>query len=263
MNKRNFLSFGIVLGFVLLLVGCVGEVQVAQKNPLNFTFESKNPAGPKSNKKILLLDSEIELKLSSNGRILNSQATEFDRYKKQFKANFRTTIEKMFQQQGYQIIDVDGVEYNDIPFNERKEGYMAVLIKGDINVDEMLSQAKRSDNPFDSTSKTISGNYGISGNVKIRFLEPLSGQVMDSLNINLAKFNIKVPFSISQEANAGTFLFGNAARPDLKDNSADSTRKALNLLWAKLFDKIDNKIIYQTINSYEKDIKEIKHNKRF
>lgn len=256
-------KLGIVLGFLVVLAGCFGEVQVAQKNPLNFTFESKNPPGAKSNKKILLLEPEVGLKLSSNGRILDNQAREFNNYSKQFKSSFRQTIEKLFQQQGYQIVDVDGIEHDDIPFNERKEGYIAVLIKGDINVDEVLTGAKGSSNPFDSTSKTVNGSYGVSGNVKIKFLEPLSGQVMDSLNINLAKFNIKVPFNISQEANAGTFLFGNMASPDVKDNTSDSTRKALNEAWAKLFDKIDNKIVSQTINSYEKDIKEIKSNKRF
>lgn len=262
MNKI-ILNLGIVLGFVFILAGCVGEVQVAQKNPLNFTFESKNPPGPKSNKKILLLDSEVELKLSSNGRILTNQANEFGKYSEQFKSNFRQTIEKLFQKQGYQVIDIDGVEHNDIPFNERKQGYIAVVIKGNIEVDESLTGAKGSDNPFDSSSRTLNGSYSVSGNVKIRFLEPLSGQVMDSLNINISKFNIKEPFTISREANAGTFLFGNMASPDVKDNSYDSTRKALNQTWAKLFDKIDNKIIYQTINSYEKDIKKIKNNKRF
>ncbi|PAF52176.1 HpaA family protein [Helicobacter sp. 13S00477-4] len=87
---------------------------------------------------------------------------------------------------------------------------------------------------------------------------------MDTLNIDINRFNIKASFKVSSEGNAGTFLLPKGwAEPDMKDNSLDSMRKVLNELWVKILDKIDNKIVYQTLNGYEKDIKEIKSNKRF
>ncbi|PAF47558.1 hypothetical protein BKH46_03795 [Helicobacter sp. 12S02634-8] len=246
-------SLAIVVGLLMFLAGCIAPVQ-DHITPLNFTYQTKNQQGPKSDKVILLLDPSINF---------NSEVKET--YGDQFKQNLKQDIEKMFIGQGYKVISIDGFEGDDIPFGNRKDGYLVVRVVGNVNIEKKITKArqKTQSNIFADNS-SIEGTLYALGKIKISFLEPLSSETIDTVNVDIAQMKLQEPFKVEAKSSAGILgdLMG-GVETSIEGNYDNNIRIMLNTIFRKTMDKLDNKIVYQSINQYQKDIQDIKTRKRF
>lgn len=256
----------------MVFSGCVATIENVANVPIDFKYNTKNEPGPKSNKMILLLSPDIvfaktKQSVSPFGMSAEEQkqGSLAEEYGTQFIENLQNDVEAFFTQQGYKVVSIDGNDTNDISFAQKKDGYLIVQISGRLDVGVTVTKSDSDSdqgNPLSKGVRTTKGFYSPNGNIAVRFLEPLTGTIIESFKIDVTRFKINEPYTLVRRVNTGGLL-GGYMSPDDKSDFIGPLTKTFNQIYKGIVEKIDNKINYHTIDLYEKDIAEIKKNKRY
>ncbi|MFC3847693.1 HpaA family protein [Helicobacter baculiformis] len=246
--KRQLVS----VGLCVVLAGCGPQIIVTNEVPLRLAYQTSAHQAPATNKEIILLKPTLQYS--------DNIAKE---YELKFKQQLTFKIQDLLKNQGYKVALVDMSDKSDLSFAQRRDGYLALEISGEIVLrpdPKTTEQKKSSPGLIFSTGMDVTkGTLLAMGYLKIVFVEPLSGESIDSFMVDLSEIDVKEPFVKSSKSEHTGGLFSSMYKG--KDNSNDAVKKALNTIFKALMQRIDSKITQERIKTYSKDITELKARK--
>ncbi|WP_104750227.1 HpaA family protein [Helicobacter cynogastricus] len=248
--KRHLVSAGLVL----LLAGCGPNIVVTDQVPLRLAYHTSAHQAPITNKEVILLKPVLQYS--------DNIARE---YELKFREQIVLKIQEILRNQGYKVTLVDVSDKNDLPFAQKRDGYLALETSGEIVLrpDPKTTEQKKSSPGliFSSGMDVIKGTLVAMGYIKVVFVEPLSGESVDSFMIDLSEINVKEPFIKSSKSEHTGGLLSSLYKG--KDNSNDAVKKALNTIFESVMQKMDQSITQARLKTYAKDIAELKARKPY
>ncbi|WQS94122.1 HpaA family protein [Helicobacter pylori] len=243
--KKCLLSASVVA----LLVGCSPNIVETNNVALKLNYQPANAKAKILDEKILLLKPAFQYS--------DNVAKE---YENKFKTQTTLKIEEILQNQGYKVISVDSSDKDDLSFAQKKEGYLAVLLSGEIVLrpDPKRTIQKKSEPGllFSTGLDKMDGILISAGFVKLTIMEPISGETLDSFTIDLSELDIQEKFlRTTHSSHTGGLA---SAMVKGTDNSNDAIKSALNKMFGDIMQKIDSKLTQANLESYQKDAKELK-----
>ncbi len=157
--------------------------------------------------------------------------------------------------EGYTIklVSQDGANIRD-----RMDGYLLVKLRGKYTITEKNKDSYKNNSGY----KIETGKFVLGGNLSLGMYEPVTNELIDSIDIDLASFNIEDSFSKATKVGSGDLLFG------MFDSNAEDDYNAkiisiINLSYPKITREIDFKISKQEFDTYKSHIETLKAKKSF
>lgn len=184
-----------------------------------------------------------------------------------FHMNYLDRVKKSFENSFQEIVTKKGFNFtgpfstfDDMTYNEKKEGYLALVPILDISIDKKNTNISSS--PI-THIYTESGVIQIGGEFKIDFIEPLTKEKIMSRRINLSDFGIEVAYK--KEIKQPSGLIGNviAAQQEIEDSTDKALTDALNIFYKKSLEKVVKYLSTDEIVSYKEQINNLKNLKKF
>ncbi len=243
--KKCLLSASVVA----LLVGCSPNIIETNNVALKLNYQPTNAKAKILDEKILLLKPAFQYS--------DNIAKE---YENKFKNQTALKVEQILQNQGYKVISVDSSDKDDLSFSQKKEGYLAIAMNGEIVLrpDPKRTIQKKSEPGllFSTGLDKMDGILISAGFVKLTIMEPISGESLDSFTMDLSELDIQEKF-LKTTHSSHTGGLASAMVKGL-DNSNDAIKSALNKMFGDIMQKIDSKLTQKNLESYQKDAKELK-----
>ncbi|GAA8065205.1 flagellar sheath lipoprotein HpaA [Helicobacter pylori] len=237
---------------VALLVGCSPHIIETNEVSLKLNYHPASEKVQALDEKILLLKPAFQYS--------DNIAKE---YENKFKNQTALKVEQILQNQGYKVINVDSSDKDDFSFAQKKEGYLAIVMNGEIVLrpDPKRTIQKKSEPGllFSTGLDKMEGVLIPAGFIKVTILEPMSGESLDSFTIDLSELDIQEKFLKTTHSSHSGGLVSTMVKGT--DNSNDAIKSALNKIFANIMQEIDKKLTQKNLESYQKDAKELKNKK--
>ncbi|AFI06129.1 HpaA family protein [Helicobacter cetorum] len=237
---------------VALLVGCNPKIIEANKVALNLSYQPSSHNAQALNKKILLLKPAFQYS--------DNIAKE---YENKFKDQVALKVEEILKNQGYKVVSLDSSEKDDLSFSQKKEGYLALAMSGEIVLrpDPKKTTQKKSEPGllFSTGLDKMEGILVSAGFIKILLIEPMSGEVLDSFMLDLSELDIHEKFIRTTHSSHSGGLAGAMVKGF--DNSNDAIKNALNKVFVDIMGQVDKKLTQNNLEAYQKDAQELKNKK--
>jgi hypothetical protein len=263
----------LALSFVLSACSAIPVNKETGSVNTNFDF---GPQAPSVNKKIAIvkdLGSFTDLGKSSLGNInpllaeyfrrqLNEQSNTSSKYVAEIKKAFSTGVETLITKKGFTYSGPYD-SFDEITYGDKKNSYLALIPNFDVKV--ATSEVEHRN--FSSYSEE-KGTIKVDGDFTIKFIEPLTGQVMAQKRIDLSKLNISESYIVQKETQNKDGLIGLAINATNKptilvDNFDKAYAQAMSNFYQGAMLKLNKYISTEEIMSFESDIRELKSNKRY
>ncbi|WP_163499629.1 HpaA family protein [Helicobacter suis] len=251
-NKRRIVQLKtwlIGMAIITLFAGCGPNIITTNNVPLRLAYQSKSPQARATNQEIILLKPTL--------RYSDNIAKE---YANQFKKQIMLKIQAILNNRGYKTSILDVSDKDDLSFAQKKESYLGLELSGEVVLrpdPQNTEEKKSSPGLIFSTGMDVTKGVLLSmGNIKVVFIEPSSGEVIDSFMINLSELDIRQPFIRSSRSEHTGGLLGSLYKG--KDDSNDAVKTSLNKIFAEVMQEIDTKITREKIRSYARDIADLK-----
>ncbi|WP_104695702.1 HpaA family protein [Helicobacter salomonis] len=248
MWKRRLLGAGLCV----VLAGCGPEITITNEVPLRLTYQTSAHQAPMTHEQIILLKPVLQYS--------DNVAKE---YENQFRQQLALKIQDLLKNQGYKVNPLDVSDKSDLTFAQKRDNYLALEISGEIVLrpDPKTTEQKKSSPGliFSTGMDVMKGTLLAMGYVKVVFVEPVSGESVDSFMIDLSEIDVKEPFVKSSRSEHTGGLLSSMYKG--KDNSNDAVKKALNTIFQAVMRHLDSKLTQERIKSYTNDIAELKARK--
>ncbi|WP_104747865.1 HpaA family protein [Helicobacter cetorum] len=252
-NMKSLLGQCIFGASVLaLLVGCSPHIVETNNVALNLAYQTNTHSAKALEKKILLLKPSLQYS--------DNIAKE---YENKFKNQVTLKTEDILKNQGYKVVSIEGSEKSDLSFAQKKEGYLAIAMSGEIVLrpDPKKTTQKKSEPGllFSTGLDKMEGILVSAGFIKVVLIEPMSGEALDSFMIDLSELDIQEKFIRNTHSSHSGGLVSTMVKG--LDNSNDAIKNALNKIFKDIMEKIDRKLTQSNLEAYQKDAQELKNKK--
>ncbi|CCB79695.1 HpaA family protein [Helicobacter bizzozeronii] len=251
MQKKSWL-LGVVAGAIL--VGCGPSITVTNNVPLNLAYKTGVMAAPKTNQTIILLKPALQYS--------DNIAKE---YSNKFRDELTLKVQSLLENQGYKVAISDVSDKNDLSFAQKKDSYLVLEMNGEVVLrpdPKTTEQKKSSPGLIFSTGMDVTKGTLLSmGYIKVVFVEPTSGEAIDSFMVDLSELYIKEPFIRSSRSEHTGGLLSSLYKG--KDDSNDAVKRALNQIFKDVMAKMDTKLTQDRIKAYAKDVADLKAQKKY
>ncbi|BDQ27036.1 HpaA family protein [Helicobacter heilmannii] len=242
------------LGLAIAFAGCGPDIIVTNNVPLHLVYKSHTAKAPTMHKQIMILKPLLQYS--------DNIAKE---YENSFKKQLALKIQALLENQGYKTTILDVSDKNDLTFSQKRDNYLGLEISGEVVLrpdPKTTEQKKSSPGILFSTGMDVTrGALLAMGYIKVVFIEPESGEAVDSFMIDLSEIDVREPFvRSSRSEHTGGLL---SALYKGKDNSNDAVKKALNTIFSVVLAKIDAKMTQEKIQAYAKDIADLKAQRKY
>ncbi|BAJ00021.1 HpaA family protein [Shewanella violacea] len=190
-----------------------------------------------------------------------------DHYNQEVRKAFQNGVEILITRKGFTYTGPYET-FDEITYGDKKNSYLAIVPKFDIKVGK--ADVKRKS--FSSYAQE-KGFIKIDGSFVLKFIEPLTGQVMAQKRVDLSSLNIAEPYITQWEtkASGGGLISGaiggaikHASKPDvLVDNVEKAYANAMTKFYQGSMKQLVKYVSTEEINSFEADVKELKGIKRY
>ncbi|WP_120945984.1 MULTISPECIES: HpaA family protein [Helicobacter] len=240
------------VGLCVALVGCGPEITITNEVPLRLVYQTSAQKAPATHEQIILLKPVLQYS--------DNIAKE---YETKFRQQLTLKIEDLLKNQGYKVMPVDLSDKDDLTFAQKRDGYLALEIRGEIVLrpDPKTTEQKKSSPGliFSTGMDVMKGTLLAMGYIKVVFVEPMSGESVDSFMVDLSEVDVKEPFVKSSKSEHTGGLLSSMYKG--KDSSNDAIKKALNTIFKAVMQRVDFKLTQEKIKAYAKDITELKARK--
>ncbi len=235
-----------------LLVGCSPKIIETDNVALKLVYQPTTHSAQALDKSILLLKPSLQYS--------DNIAKE---YENKFKNQVVLKTEDILKNQGYRVVNVESSEKGDLSFAQKKEGYLAVSMSGEIVLrpDPKRTTQKKSEPGllFSTGLDKMEGVLVSAGFIKVMLIEPMSGEALDSFMIDLSELDIQEKFLRTTHSSHSGGLVSTMVKG--LDNSSDAIKNALNKIFKDIMDRIDKKLTQSNLEAYKKDAQELKNKK--
>ncbi len=273
----------IVLTLAVLSLSACSAIPVKNESGVvdtNFDFGAQQAS---VDKKIAIVKpggviTTYEQRVSAQNAMLNQFGLSRPSRNDNFEAvrlNYNAKVRSAFQNGVETLITRKGFTYSgpyetfdEITYGDKKNSYLAIVPQFDIKV----GKAKVNKESFSSYAQET-GTIKIDGSFILKFIEPLTGQVMSQKRVDLTKLNISEEYIIQWETKAGgSGIIGgaiggamkHASKPDVLVNNVDKAyADAMTKFYQGSMVQLKKYVSAEEIQSFEADIRELKAIKRY
>ncbi|MGE6383349.1 HpaA family protein [Shewanella baltica] len=191
------------------------------------------------------------------------------------RRNYNEEVRKAFQNGVETLITRKGFTYSgpyesfdEITYGDKKSSYLAIVPDFDIRV----GKANVSRESFSSYAEE-KGIIKVDGSFTLKFIEPLTGQVMGQKRVDLSSLNIAEEYVTQWEtkASGGGLIAGaiggaikQASKPDVLINNVEKAyADAMTKFYQGSMKQLVKYVSTEEIKSFEADIRELKTIKRY
>ncbi|GIU52953.1 HpaA family protein [Shewanella sp. KT0246] len=188
-------------------------------------------------------------------------------YNEKVRSAFQNGVETLITRKGF-TYSGPYETFDEITYGDKKNSYLAIVPQFDIKVGKANVNTKS----FSSYAQET-GTISIDGSFIIKFIEPLTGQVMSQKRVDLTKLNISEEYITQWETKAGGngIIAGaiggamkHASKPDvLVDNVGKAYADAMTKFYQGSMKQLKKYVSAEEIQSFEADIRELKAIKRY
>ncbi|WP_104741938.1 HpaA family protein [Helicobacter ailurogastricus] len=242
------------VGLAAVLAGCGPDIIVTNNVPLRLAYKSQTAKAPATHKQIMILKPLFQY----SDNIVKE-------YENRFKKQLVLKIQTLLENQGYKATILDVSDKNDLTFSQKRDNYLGVELSGEIVLrpdPKTTEQKKSSPGLIFSTGMDVTrGALLAMGYIKVVFIEPESGEAVDSFMVDLSEIDVREPFVRSSRSEHTGGLLSSLYKG--KDDSNDAVKKALNTIFSAVLAKIDAKMTQEKIQAYAKDIADLKAQRKY
>ncbi|PMG40890.1 HpaA family protein [Shewanella sp. 10N.286.52.B9] len=205
------------------------------------------------------------------GQANTSRSSDFvnirGQYNEKVRSAFQNGVETLITRKGF-TYSGPYETFDEITYGDKKNSYLAIVPQFDIKVGKANVNTKS----FSSYAQET-GTIRIDGSFIIKFIEPLTGQVMSQKRVDLTKLNISEEYITQWETKAGgSGIIGgaiggamkHASKPDvLVNNVGKAYADAMTKFYQGSMVQLKKYVSAEEIQSFEADIRELKAIKRY
>ncbi|MEZ9595581.1 HpaA family protein [Shewanella sp. 10N.261.52.F9] len=188
-------------------------------------------------------------------------------YNLEVRAAFQNGVETLITRKGFTYTGPYET-FDEITYGDKKNSYLAIVPKFDIKVGKTNVSRKS----FSSYAEEV-GTIRVDGSFILKFIEPLTGQVMSQKRVDLSRLNISEPYVRQWETKAaGSGIIAGAiggamkqaSKPDVLVNNIEKAyADAMTKFYQGSMKQLVKYVSTEEIKSFEADIRELKEIKRY
>lgn len=278
-NEKKFLTGAILIG--VLLSSCASTIPVKRVTTQLNLETPQVEEQPKTKKIIGIVSPSFKYKTYSLEQqkqvpfILSSTRAALSRYRfspsQYFKEYYEDKLKKALQTAIQEILIKKGFTlkgpyetFDDITYQDKKKIYLTLIPEINLDIKKVVEE-----NKCNNLYCSEKGKLYFGGDVTVTLIEPLTRQVFMKKRINLSDANIVEPYTYQYQINNRnkdliTDLVSKATAPkELIDSRDKAMAEGINRFYKYAVSKLNKYLDREELLSFEKDVEQVKHLKRF
>ncbi|OMH40366.1 HpaA family protein [Desulfurobacterium indicum] len=245
-NEKKFLTGAILIG--VLLSSCASTIPV-KRVTTQLNLETPQVEEQPKTKKII-------------GIVSPSQYFK-EYYEDKLKKALQTAIQEILIKKGF-TLKGPYETFDDITYQDKKKIYLTLIPEINLDIKKVVEE-----NKCNNLYCSEKGKLYFGGDVTVTLIEPLTRQVFMKKRINLSDANIVDPYTYQYQINNRnkdliTDLVSKATAPkELIDSRDKAMAEGINRFYKYAVSKLNKYLDREELLSFEKDVEQVKHLKRF